>query len=81
MTAAHAEAILDRIRGHMNANKLGGFFSRDEMAAVLHLLDHARAERDRLAGQAQRVRAVCAGGVVIVYAHDVLRALGSEVPL
>lgn len=45
MTAAHAEAILTRVRGHMEANGLGGFFNRAEMAAALWLLDEARAER------------------------------------
>lgn len=136
MTTAHAGAILARIAGHMEANWVGGFFTRGEMEAALHLLGEARAERDRLrhdlaaegwqplpadwharadlaaaittavaevsierdglqqalteeerqsvhyrdqadllAGQVQRVRAVCVDGAVIVYAHDVLRAL------
>lgn len=38
-----------------------------------------RADRDRLAGQVQRVRGACGKGV-IVYAHDVLAALDGEVP-
>lgn len=49
MTAAHAEAILTRVRGSID------LFIGPEMAAVLWLLDEARAGRDRLEREAAEV--------------------------
>lgn len=73
-------AVLDRVRGHLAANETGGFFTRDEMAAVVARLDEALAEVERLVRQhaAEMFAAGSAAGEVLRHRSEAIDALTAE---